>query len=457
MKRILSILTVLVMLLSCSALADTLVTETVNLTVNKDQLAAMTGMGDDPTLDAIVNLINNMTIEADVCNGAQLMIYEKDTPVMDAVAAIQDGNIVITSSLLPTSYLYVDVNEASNLVEMVLESYLQQYGLDMDQVTELIASLDMDRIEQDAMLLLNGLMNGGSDALQTVLGTVSEKITVITENLPEGMAEYCEMTLTEVEMQNLLFDAIGALLGNENMTPVINGLLTQFGDQLDEETVQMVPMYITAFQNGMLHIEEDPENPSETFVVQEYQYEDGSFELGLYTVNQPAALYLVYTDAGIEMDFCRPMYGEYNGWYDMIAQLGTDYAEGMKCVLTMTEEGAYEVIAITYTNGMYIAEDCVIMPNENGLEEATALYINSDEPIVTINSSLASYEVENVAVEADTEGKNAVNALSLLYGDDTVTEALANDLSMGLMVTLSNLSTAMPEDVNVLMNALTAE
>lgn len=429
MKKLLSLLIALAMLLSCTAaLAEDTqaatpemdpVTVNAKMNLNSDIIASLLAVqADEATLQLMNNvlaIINEASVQAVITSGgAQLDLKLRDALMLSASAVQNEQGLVLASDLFP-SYVLTLSNETIGQVMQQFSESAAQSGAGMDEALEAIVVAAQTHF---------------MPLFQTAFGEAEQGDFVVSGETNTHYNTKLPVTLTQGQLAEALVLFVQDVAKNETIQAM---MAASMSDEID----------MTELEAAIAELRENEEE---------------------YNKALPITVYANMSAEGGMQD----AYAE--------AQI-PDGEETVKVAVTIQESGAVVVrvvsgddeVNVTVTmleNGVNVQ---VVMTQED-MQLGYDVTIAEQNDVLTANVQISLFGTAVLTAEitaapggeitypASLEGKQELAVEALLADEDgTVAGALLADVQgNGLNTLLTNASSVMPAEVTALLNAVTA-
>lgn len=426
MKKIVALIMVLSMLMSCTAFAATKTsTQTVAQLYINPQLVA----GEGEEVQTLVDTINSLVFTTTKGENVVTVAYgANDTEICEyTVATTEEGGLLLFSSLYPNTAILLDFAKVAALLEQLLpvdaEAWLSEAQSAFDEIgswfapyMEDVASL-MTTMESEVVVDESGM---------------NAYLSVTSKHLAQILDAWLNRLSTDANMQALLSAVYTSAMEGEYDAPPFD----QFLAQLQSE--------VTALKNS--------DEVMELGTVGIYQGEDGSITYEVTIADQVLVSMDAYTYEGMECidllvitssgtaDWQETYEGIYNGtnysdvMFGLGIAVGTDYTYGQAYVVE-----AGQTVAITM-------EETVENAGTDDQKTQTVVSLDMAQGEQSVN--LGGYAAETVLVDDYT-----MPSLDDKYVLDVM--ALPIDMLMnGLPQFAENIVAGMPEMVELVLDQL---
>ena len=429
MKKLLSLLIALAMLLSCTAaLAEDTeaaipamdpITVNAKMNLNSDIIASLLAVqADEATMQLMNNvlaIINEASVQAVITSGGvQFDLKLRDALMLSTSAVQNEQGLVVASDLFP-SYVLTLSNETIGQVMQQFSESAAQSGVGMDEALEAIVVAAQTHF---------------MPLLQTAFGEAEQGDFVVSGETNTHYNTKLPVTLTQGQLAEALVLFVQDAAKNETIQAV---MAASMSDEID----------MTELEAAIAELRENEEEYNKVLPI------------------------TVYANMSAE-----------GGMQDAYAEVQIpDGEETVKVAVTIQESGAVVVrvvsgddeVNVTVTmleNGVNVQ---VVMTQE-GMQLGYDVTIAEQNDVLTANVQISLFGTAVLTAEitavpggeitypASLEGKQELAVEALLADEDgTVAGALLADVQgNGLNTLLTNASSVMPAEVTALLNAVTA-
>lgn len=426
MKKIVALVMILSMLLSCTAFAATKTsTQTVAQLYINPQLVA----DEEEAVQTLVETINSLTFTTTQGENVVTVSYgANDVDICEyTVATTEEGGLLLFSSLYPNTAVLLDFAKVAALVEQVLPIDLEEVMLQAQSAgTEIAAMLEPYLTDVDALI----------STLQSEVvvdeSNMNAYLSLTSKHLAQLLDAWLTRLAADANMQSILSAVYAAAMESSYDAPSFSEFLTQLQSE------------VTALKNS--------EEVMELGTVGAYQGEDGSVCYEVTLANQLLISADVYSYDGYNfLDLMVLTNSGLENWQDVYdgicagtnyndVMFGVDFTEGTDYVgaqLYMTQSGTTVALSVEET-----------VENAFTDEQKITTLISLDMSVGEESINLGGIAAETVLVDDYT-----MPSLSDKYVLDVF--AMPVDMLMnGLPQFAENIVAGMPEMVNLVLGEL---
>lgn len=466
MKKLLALLMALTMSLSClGALAAeppaglTLHAD-ISLALNNELLASLAGVTDEgqlALLDAVLDIAENATLcVAHGDNAIEVALLLADTPLLTAnLTRQEDGSLIITSSAFPSYAILLKGED----IAAFAGQFTQGLGLNIS-LPDIDAAMDvMSAKGPEALAMLTGYWEDLQAVAQGIMATAetpAEGAITVSINA-YAVADLLDAWAARFATDEALRQMITQLLAYINKFVAANSALGIGPIDADVEHID------AALTSASAAIRQDPDE--KIITVSAYTEADGSRTLEYELID--IALISLNAYAGENMNtadiiaiFAENEAGDWQATYDAIMN-GTDTDGGIISVSTKMEraegkeaaEGSLYITSAGQTLGLVLSAvvENVGTPEFKGVA-SLAFDMGLGEPLLSID--VAAGYAEPVAAPV-LDGLTIID-LPAMQDAATVEALTADIMANGLTGILVGAQTAMPEQVELILNLIMA-
>lgn len=423
MKKIVALIMVLSMLLSCTAFAEKTSTQTVAQLYINPQLVA----GEDEAVQTLVKTINSLTFTTTTGDNVVTMAYgANDTAIYDQTVAVTDEGLMYFSSIYPNTAILLNFAKLGQMIEQAIPAEVEEMIMQALESFPGIGNMFAPYLSIAAQQLtaLESEVVVDETGKNAYLSITTQHLG----NLLHGWVSHMQTDMDMLNVFNMIYDAATADAYN---APSFNDFFTQ----LYQET------------NNLKTAE-----PMEIATVGIYQGDDGSVCYELTVANQLLVSVDLYAYEELDcMDLLVIACDGTDNWQEVYEGIcnGTNYSDVLF--------GLNVMASADYTNAqLYMTQSGTTMAVT--MEETVENAFTDDQKTTTmISLDMASGDEEinlgGIAAETVLVDDYTMPSLDDKYVLDVF--ALPVDVLMnGLPQLVEGVVNGMPEMVNLVLESL---